>query len=169
MDKKDILKTISPERTIFLDGEICFEKSNELVRKFFEMGQKSDRPIAIYFNTPGGDSSAGVVTANLYSAGMFPFVVCTKGYRFSLQHSKFYIHQPDQDVTYKINSSTLMLSVTQDLEKRIRETVLCKEAITKLLLSKTEIGEANLRNLFIAGGYFDAEAAKGMKIIDEII
>ena len=62
-----------------------------------------------------------------------------------------------------------MLSVTQDLEKRIRETVLCKEAITKLLLSKTEIGEANLRNLFIAGGYFDAEAAKTMGIIDEII
>ncbi len=99
------------ERKVFINGEVNNEMADDFVRQMIYLS-KSDEPINIYVNSPGGSVDAGLVIydviqscedkipVNMYCTGMAAsmgaiiFAGGQKGRRYILPHSRCMIHEP---------------------------------------------------------------------------
>lgn len=96
-------------RTIFLNGYISPEMSNDFLSEFLYL-EESDEPVTLYINSPGGEVNAGLMIYDaIQGSGLTINMICTgiaasmaaiifaggqKGRRFILPHSKVMIHEP---------------------------------------------------------------------------
>lgn len=100
------------DRKIFIQGEVSDTMANDFVSQMMFLC-KSDFPIDIYINSPGGSVSAGLciystiraaiekgIEVNMYatvsaaSMGAIIFAAGEKGHRFMLPYAKLMIHEP---------------------------------------------------------------------------
>lgn len=98
-------------RTIFLNGSIDSETANDFLSELLYLEEyKSDRPVTLYIDSPGGEVNAGLMIYDaIQGSGLTINMVCTgmaasmaaiifaggqKGRRYILPHSKVMIHEP---------------------------------------------------------------------------
>lgn len=97
------------DRRIFILGSIDFETASKFMLQMLYL-QKTDEPIEIIINSPGGEVDAGLLIydliqscdneVNIYCTGMAASMAAiilaggTKGRRYILPHSKTMIHEP---------------------------------------------------------------------------
>lgn len=162
-------------RKLFLTGEIDDKMANDFVSKILYLG-RSEEPVDIYINSPGGSVNAGLVIYDMLQACKFPVnLYCIgeaasmaavilaggqKGRRFILPHSKVMIHEPL--IRGGMGGSATSI-------KKTAESILETKAITNGLLAKhtgkslEEIDEATSYDNFM-----NSEEAIAFGIVDEV-
>lgn len=163
------------DRKIFLTGEIDDKMANDFVSKILFLG-RSEEPVDIYINSPGGAVDAGLVIYDMIQACKFPVnMYCIgeaasmaavilaggqKGRRFILPHSKVMIHEPL--IRGGMGGSATSI-------KKTAETILETKAITNGLLAEhtgktlEEIDEATSFDNFM-----NSDEAIAFGIVDEV-
>lgn len=164
-------------RKIFLTGEVNEHMANDFVSELLYLA-KTEEPIDIYINSPGGSVNAGLVIydiiqacenkvpINMYCIGMAASMAAVilaggqKGRRYILPHSKIMIHEPL--IRSGIGGSATSIQKTA-------ESIMETKAITNGILAKhtgktlEEIDDATAFDNF-----FNAEQAIEFGLCDEI-
>lgn len=164
-------------RKIFLTGEVNEEMANAFVSELLYL-IRTNEPIDIYINSPGGSVNAGLVIydviqacenkvpIHMYCIGMAASMAAVilaggqKGRRYILPHSKIMIHEPL--IHGGIGGSATSIQKTA-------ESIMETKAITNGILAKhtgktiEEIDEATAFDNF-----FNAEQALEFGLCDEI-
>ena len=164
-------------RKLFLTGEVTEDMANDFVSEFLYL-TKTNEPIDIYINSPGGSVNAGLVIydviqscedkvpINIYCLGMAASMGAIilaggqKGRRFILPHSKCMIHEPLIEGGMAGSASTIKKTAESILEtKQIMNSILAKHT------GKTfkEIDKATAFDNFM-----NAEEAVKFGLCDEI-
>ena len=173
----DLKTKLLSERTIMVTGDIDDEMANDFVMQMLYL-TKSDDPIDIIINSPGGvvteglimydliQQCDGVIPINMYCMGTAASMAAVllaggqKGRRYILPHSKCMIHEPL--IQKGIGGSATSIKKTAD-------SILETKAITNGILAKhtgktiEEIDEATSYDNFM-----NAEEAIEFGLCDEI-
>jgi len=173
----DLQTKLFSERKLFLTGDVTEEMANNFVISLLYLA-KSDEPINIYINSPGGlvtsglviydviQSLDGKVPINMYCIGMAASMGAVilaggqKGRRFILPHSKVMIHEPL--IAGGIGGSASSI-------KKRADSILETRAITNGILAKhtnKTIEEVNEATAF--DNYMNAQEACDFGICDSV-
>ena len=113
-DKKQgqemLIERMMEARTILLSGEINKELAERVIRQLILLESKSDDPIKVFIDSPGGDADAGFaiydmmrfIKPDVYIVGMglvasaaaIILLASPKEHRIALPNSHYLIHQP---------------------------------------------------------------------------
>ena len=106
----DIFSTLLDQRNVMLQGLITSELAMTVNAQFLYLASKSDDPIELYIDSPGGSVTAGLSIIDMMnhikpeviticcgtaaSMGAVIFSAGARGKRYMLPHSECMIHQP---------------------------------------------------------------------------
>jgi ATP-dependent Clp protease protease subunit len=165
------------ERMLLIQGDITQESAFEFARAMRYLNSRSQNPIQIFINSPGGSIDAGMLYIDViqsspapvymyclgcaYSMAALIFACGTKGNRFLLPSSKLMLHEPVISSPIMGNASSI---------KSISDSLLLARKKVNMLLSKHtgktmhEIEEATKFE-----HYFSAEESLAFGLCDRII
>ncbi|MFW6208544.1 MAG: ATP-dependent Clp protease proteolytic subunit, partial [Spirochaetota bacterium] len=105
-----LVERMMEARTILLSGEINKELAERVIRQLILLESKSDEPIKVFIDSPGGDADAGFaiydmmrfIKPEVYIVGMglvasaaaIILLAAPKDRRIALPNSHYLIHQP---------------------------------------------------------------------------
>jgi ATP-dependent Clp protease protease subunit len=130
-------------RTILLSGEVNKKLAERAIRELLLLENKSDEPVKVFIDSPGGDADAGfaifdmirfvrpqVVTVGMglvASAAAIILLAAKKEDRFGLVNSHYLIHQPLSGIR----------GVATDIEIHARELEKLRKKINLLIAEET--------------------------------
>lgn len=146
-DKKQgqemLIERMMEARTILLSGEINKELAERVIRQLILLESKSDDPIKVFIDSPGGDADAGFaiydmmrfIKPDVYIVGMglvasaaaIILLASPKEHRIALPNSHYLIHQPLSGIR----------GVATEIEIHARELEKLREKINKLISEET--------------------------------
>lgn len=138
-----LMERMMETRTILLSGEINKELAERVVRQLVLLESKSDEPIKVFIDSPGGDADAGYaifdmlrfIKPDVYtigmglvaSAGAIVLLASPKEQRIALPNSHYLIHQPLSGIR----------GVATEIEIHAREIEKMREKINRLISEET--------------------------------
>lgn len=167
-------------RDVYLIGDIEKDNARSCIERLRELAHESDRPIALYINSAGGNVTDGlaihdairhiisrgvevtiVVQGMAYSMGSIVLQAASAGKRFSFPHSWIMIHEPAKWAGWQSTTAA-----AQHLE-RLKQM---QDQIYRILSSRSgkplrQIIKDTKRTDF----YLDAQKALDYGLIDEIV
>jgi ATP-dependent Clp protease protease subunit len=172
----DIYSRLLKDRIIFVSGTIGTEMANTIIAQLlFLEKENSKEDIQMFINSYGGEITAGMAiidTMNYVkcdistiavglaaSMGTVLLVSGTKGKRFALPNSKIHIHQPIGGVHGQAS----------DIAIEAEEIIKTREALYKILASRTGKTAKQIEKDADRDKYFTAKEAKEYGIIDKVI
>jgi ATP-dependent Clp protease protease subunit len=172
----DIYSRLLKDRIIFVSGTIGTEMANTIIAQLlFLEKENSKEDIQMFINSYGGEITAGMAiidTMNYVkcdistiavglaaSMGTVLLVSGTKGRRFALPNSKIHIHQPIGGVRGQAS----------DIAIEAEEIIKTREALYKILASRTGKTAKQIEKDADRDKYFTAKEAKEYGIIDKVI
>ena len=172
----DIYSRLLNERVIFLGEEINSHTANVVVAQLLHLAYENpDEDIKLYINSPGGSVYDGLAiydTMNFIkpdvqtigiglqaSMGAFLLSAGAKGKRAVLPNARVMIHQPSSGTRGKIT----------DQEIDLREGLLLKEKLAKILSKNTSQDFEKLKNDMERDYWMSAEEAVKYGLVDKII
>lgn len=171
----DLPSCLLQERIILLDSAINSDVAMSIVAQLLYLDSKSDDPIYMYINSPGGSISDGlaiydimnkikspVVTICLgMAASMAAFILCSgsKGKRYCLPNSTVMIHQPLGGAE---GQATEILIVAKRIEY-------LRNKMYSIMAKNTDNNYETLASACERDNYLTPEEAKDFGLIDEII
>jgi ATP-dependent Clp protease protease subunit len=172
----DIYSRLLKDRIIFVSGTIGTEIANTIIAQLlFLEKENSKEDIQMFINSYGGEITAGMAiidTMNYVkcdistiavglaaSMGTVLLVSGTKGKRFALPNSKIHIHQPIGGVRGQAS----------DIAIEAEEIIKTREALYKILASRTGKTAKQIEKDADRDKYFTAKEAKEYGIIDKVI
>lgn len=164
-------------RNIFIQGEIDSEMANRFLSEIIFLSEKTDKPINIFINSPGGEVNAGLLIYDIIQDAKMPVnLICTgmaasmaavllaggqEGRRFILPHSKVMIHEPL--ISGGVGGSATSI-------KNISESILETRSICNGILAKhtgKSIDEIDKATAY--DNYMNAKESVAFGICDKII
>lgn len=141
---QDILvERMMETRTILLSGEINKELAERVIRQLILLESKSDEPIKVLIDSPGGDADAGYaiydmmrfIKPDVYNIGMglvasaaaIILLASPKEQRIALPNSHYLIHQPLSGIR----------GVATEIEIHAKELEKLRAKINKLISDET--------------------------------
>lgn len=172
----DIYSRLLNERVIFLGEEVNSHTANVVVAQLLHLAYENpDEDIKLYINSPGGSVYDGLAiydTMNFIepdvqtigiglqaSMGAFLLSAGAKGKRAVLPNARVMIHQPSSGTRGKIT----------DQEIDLREGLLLKEKLAKILSKNTSQDFEKLKNDMERDYWMSAEEAVEYGLVDKII
>lgn len=172
----DIYSRLLNERVIFLGEEVNSHTANVVVAQLLHLAYENpDEDIKLYINSPGGSVYDGLAiydTMNFIkpdvqtigiglqaSMGAFLLSAGAKGKRAVLPNARVMIHQPSSGTRGKIT----------DQEIDLREGLLLKEKLAKILSENTGQDFKKLKNDMERDYWMSAEEAVEYGLVDKII
>lgn len=172
----DIYSRLLNERVIFLGEEVNSHTANVVVAQLLHLAYENpDEDIKLYINSPGGSVYDGLAiydTMNFIkpdvqtigiglqaSMGAFLLSAGAKGKRAVLPNARVMIHQPSSGTRGKIT----------DQEIDLREGLLLKEKLAKILSKNTVQDFEKLKNDMERDYWMSAEEAVEYGLVDKII
>ncbi len=138
-----LVEKMMETRTILLSGEINKELAERAVRQLILLESKSDEPIKVFIDSPGGDADAGYaifdmmrfIKPDVYtvgmglvaSAGALILLASPQDRRIALPNSHYLIHQPLSGIR----------GVATEIEIHARELEKMREKINRLISEET--------------------------------
>jgi ATP-dependent Clp protease protease subunit len=138
-----LMERMMDTRTILLSGEINKELAERVVRQLVLLESKSDDPVKVFIDSPGGDADAGYaifdmmrfIKPDVYtigmglvaSAGAIVLLASPKEQRIALPNSHYLIHQPLSGIR----------GVATEIEIHARELEKMREKINRLISEET--------------------------------
>lgn len=172
----DIYSRLLNERVIFLGEGVNSHTANVVVAQLLHLAYENpDEDIKLYINSPGGSVYDGLAiydTMNFIkpdvqtigiglqaSMGAFLLSAGAKGKRAVLPNARVMIHQPSSGTRGKIT----------DQEIDLREGLLLKEKLAKILSKNTGQDFEKLKNDMERDYWMSAEEAVEYGLVDKII
>jgi ATP-dependent Clp protease protease subunit len=172
----DIYSRLLKDRIIFVSGTIGTEMANTIIAQLLFLEKENPKEdIQMFINSYGGEITAGMAiidTMNYVkcdistiavglaaSMGTVLLVSGTKGKRFALPNSKIHIHQPIGGVRGQAS----------DIAIEAEEIIKTREALYKILASRTGKTAKQIEKDADRDKYFTAKEAKEYGIIDKVI
>lgn len=163
-------------RRILILGEIDSDMANDFMVQMLYL-EKTNEPIDIIINSPGGEVNAGLLIydliqscksqVNLYCAGLAASMAAIllasgkKGHRFILPHSKAMIHEPL--IAGGIGGSATSIH-------NISESILETRRLTNSILAKhTGRSEEEIDKATSFDNYMNAEQAVEFGLCDKVV
>lgn len=174
----DIYSRLLKDRIIFIGTPVTDELANTVIAQilFLEM-ENPEKDIELYINSPGGSVSAGLgiydvmqlvkcdirtyCTGLAASMGSLLLTAGAKGKRYMLPHSRAMIHQP------LIQGG--LAGQASDIEIHAKEMLETKRVITEIYSRHTGRNMAELTKLMDRDHYLNANRAKELGLIDEVV
>lgn len=138
-----LMERMMDTRTILLAGEINKELAERVVRQLILLESKSDDPVKVFIDSPGGDADAGFAILDMMrfikpkvytvgmglvaSAGAIVLLASPKEQRIALPNSHYLIHQPLSGIR----------GVATEIEIHARELEKMREKINRLISEET--------------------------------
>jgi ATP-dependent Clp protease protease subunit len=138
-----LMERMMDTRTILLSGEINKELAERVVRQLVLLESKSDDPVKVFIDSPGGDADAGYaifdmmrfIKPDVYtvgmglvaSAGAIVLLASPQERRIALPNSHYLIHQPLSGIR----------GVATEIEIHARELEKMREKINRLISEET--------------------------------
>ena len=168
MDTKELKKELFKKKFLIINGEINQERSDEIDEGIFALSLKSSDPIQIIFRTNGGFPSWGLRMYDAIksapveiigygvnrcsSAGLYPFVACTK--RIGMPHSRYLFHS--MKTTFSIlHNHPFDVSIEDQVRDKLLQGELLYERGRKAMLSELKISPEKLLELQRNGDKYD--------------
>ena len=143
-NQKDVLvERMMETRTILLSGEINKELAERVIRQLVLLESKSEEPIKVFIDSPGGDADAGYAIFDMMrfikpevytvgmglvaSAGAIVLLASPHERRIALPNSHYLIHQPLSGIR----------GVATEIEIHAREIEKMREKINRLISEET--------------------------------
>lgn len=172
----DIYSLLLKERIIFLGTPINDQVANVIAAELLFLDREDpEKEIVMYINSPGGVVYAGlaiydtmqivrapintVAVGVTASFGTMLLLAGTKGKRFALPHATIHMHQP-------LGGAQGQAS---DIEIQANEILRLKRMLNSMIMSHTNMTEADIIKYLDRDSYLTAEQAKELGIIDEIV
>jgi len=172
----DIYSLLLKERIVFLGQEVDDQIANLLVAEILYLaGEKPDQDIALYINSPGGLSYAGMaiydviqhvscdVSTICVGMGMSAaaMILCggTPGKRFALPNSKIMIHQ----------GSAGTKGAPRDMEIHLREVLANTRRMAEIIAFHSGQSLEKVEQDIDRDYFMTPEEAKAYGLIDDII
>lgn len=139
-------------RCIYLFEEICGDSAEDLIRRLHYLEKKSNKPITIFINSPGGDCAAGfaMIDALLISkcliitvgtgevCSMAPAVFMAGRKRYITEHTYFMFHPVTAYSSDYIQFAKSRLKNAEDVEKLYDDFILSRCKITKTVYKQAK-------------------------------
>lgn len=138
-----LVERMMEARTILLSGEINKELAERVIRQLILLESKSDEPIKVFIDSPGGDADAGFaiydmmrfIKPEVYIVGMglvasaaaIILLAAPKDRRIALPNSHYLIHQPLSGIR----------GVATEIEIHAKELEKLRAKINKLISDET--------------------------------
>ena len=138
-----LVERMMEARTILLSGEINKELAERVIRQLILLESKSDEPIKVFIDSPGGDADAGFAIYDMMrfikpevynigmglvaSAGALILLASPKERRIALPNSHYLIHQPLSGIR----------GVATEIEIHAKELEKLRAKINKLISDET--------------------------------
>ena len=172
----DIYSRLLKERIIFLGDAVDEHTASIIVAQMlFLEAEDPKKDIMLYINSPGGSVYDGlaiydtmqivrapintVAVGVTASFGTMLLLAGTKGKRFALPHATIHMHQP-------LGGAQGQAS---DIEIQANEILRLKRMLNSMIMSHTNMTEADIIKYLDRDSYLTAEQAKELGIIDEIV
>lgn len=169
----DLESKLIDDRIIFIKGEINLEMSAEIQSCLLYLKSKSNDPISIYINSPGGSVYSGLaiydtikhlqkqgIVINTYACGlvasMAAILFLSGTHKYSLPNSTFMFHSVSSYTCGKVLDMIIDAEETKRLQNIIKDILdNCNKQISK--------------NCEYLDFYVDVNKAKELNIVNEII
>lgn len=127
------------QRTLFISEEVSPKLTSKIVPALMWLDSKSDDPIRLFINTPGGSADDGFAIFDAIrfirspvlcitnginaSAGTVILLASPKERRFSLPNSRIMIHQPSSGVRGKASEIEVTAEEIMKLRRRCNQLI----------------------------------------------
>ena len=169
-------KKLLAQRVIHLNSVMDEGLMNTIMMKIQLLAKRSDEPITIYINTPGGTVYYGLALYDVCksvrapirvvgqgivaSMGAFAIICCgEKGERYAHKNTTFMVHQV----------STTSMGKLNDVEVDYEETKRIEQLTEGLMSRHSKLTKKQIKELVKKDHYFNAETALKYGFIDKII
>lgn len=169
-----VSRALVKNRTIYLTGEINDMVALSVIAQISYLDEKSEAPIRIIINSPGGSVTAGlaiydamrgsrcavstIATGVAASMGAFLLAGGTKGHRFATQNAEIMIHQPSAGTQGKVS----------DMEVNLEHFLHVKQRLNRIMAQNTGKPEQKVREDSERDFWLSAEDAIDYGIVDKI-
>ena len=145
------------QRTLFISEEVSPKLTKRIVPSLLWLDSKSDDPIRLFINTPGGSADDGFAIFDAIrfirspvlcitnginaSAGTVILLASPKERRFSLPNSRIMIHQPSSGVRGKASEIVVTAEEIMKLRRRCNQLLADETAHTLEQVEKDTNGD----------------------------
>lgn len=167
-------------KSIIIAGQINQEMAERLISTILYYDTlPEEQTITVYINSPGGDTAAAYMIADVLkackkpvetvvmgrsmSAAVIISTAGTRGLRYAYKHAQFLIHEP----YYILPKETILHE--KDANGLIAGSQECKKKFVEWLLQNTNIDQLSLERYINSEFYFDAKTARKLGVIDKIV
>ncbi len=170
-----LVNRLLESRSIVLSGEIDQEVAETTISQLLILAHQSDEDIKVFINSPGGHVDSGfaihdimrfikprVITIGVgwvASIGVPIFLGGDDGYRLSLPHTRYLLHQPSQGV----------LGQASDIEIEAKEILRIRQRINQLLSRATNQPLERIQKDSDRNFWMNAEEALKYGLVNRII
>ncbi len=170
-----LVERMMEARTILLSGEINKELAERVIRQLILLESKSDDPIKVFIDSPGGDADAGFaiydmmrfIKPEVYIVGMglvasaaaIILLASPKERRIALPNSHYLIHQPLSGIR----------GVATEIEIHARELEKLRAKINKLISDETGRPVEKVEQETDRDYWLSAEEAQEYGLISRIV
>ena len=175
VEQFDLFSRLNEDRIIMLDTVFDDAMSSIICAQLLTLANKSEEPITIYINSPGGSVISGlaiydviqmipnvvktIVIGQACSMGAFMLTAGTKGHRFATPSARVMLHQVSSGARGTLADMEISLEETRKLNNYLYERIAlhCNMTVKKLT-------EHTQRDLWLS-----AEEAKKFGVIDDVL
>ncbi len=170
-----LVERMMEARTILLSGEINKELAERVIRQLILLESKSDEPIKVFIDSPGGDADAGFaiydmmrfIKPEVYIVGMglvasaaaIILLAAPKERRIALPNSHYLIHQPLSGIR----------GVATEIEIHAKELEKLRAKINKLISDETGRAVEKVEKETDRDYWLNAEEAQEYGLISRIV
>lgn len=170
-----LVEKMMETRTILLSGEINKELAERVVRQLILLESKSDEPVKVFIDSPGGDADAGYAIFDMMrfikpevytvgmglvaSAGAIILLASPKDRRIALPNSHYLIHQPLSGIR----------GVATEIEIHARELEKMREKINRLISEETGQDYAKVEKDTDRDFWMNAKDAQDYGLVSKIV
>ncbi|MDZ7792676.1 MAG: ATP-dependent Clp protease proteolytic subunit [Spirochaetia bacterium] len=170
-----LVERMMEARTILLSGEINKELAERVIRQLILLESKSDEPIKVFIDSPGGDADAGFAIYDMMrfikpevynigmglvaSAGALVLLASPKERRIALPNSHYLIHQPLSGIR----------GVATEIEIHAKELEKLRAKLNKLISDETGQPVEKVEQETDRDFWMNAEEAKEYGLVSRTI
>lgn len=170
----DTDQSLLQSRCLFLFGAVDTKSTKELVKNLLALDLKSQKPIALYINSPGGNIADGfgiidimnklrspVVTVIVGKACSMAGLISVVGHKRLISKDSVWMGHP---------GATSMEDYFPFIEDRMKLIKLYENKIQSILTNNTKLSSREISKVLNSGElWFDAKECKEKGIVDYIV
>lgn len=179
-DKKEEKEVPLPERmlksrTILLSKGVDDKMVENVTTQLTLMESENQDPITVFINSPGGSADCGFAIYDLFrfvespiitlcsgicaSAAILIYLGGEKGQRYSLEHSRFLLHQP----------STAAQGTASDLQITANQIISLRQRYNEIVGREIDQDPAKITEDSARDFWLNAQEAKEYGLVDKVI